>query len=36
MIDAFNWCGNELGIDLSVGVSAGVSLFSRDVVIAYV
>lgn len=34
VIDAFNWCGNELGIDLSVGVSAGVSLFSRDVVIA--
>ncbi|KIR26666.1 hypothetical protein I307_02014 [Cryptococcus deuterogattii 99/473] len=34
VIDAFNWCGNELGIDLSVGVHAGVSLFGRGVVIA--
>ncbi|OXC69586.1 hypothetical protein AYX13_01754 [Cryptococcus neoformans] len=34
VIDAFNWCGNELGIDLSAGVSAGVFLFSRDIVIA--
>ncbi|WVO22648.1 uncharacterized protein IAS62_003978 [Cryptococcus decagattii] len=34
VIDAFNWCGNELGIDLSVGVHAGVSLFGRDAVIA--